>query len=214
MYKCSFQAGCLILKKQTKTINTIYAICIRIRKDDFFDLLNLSRAFITKMICTIISPVSLRMLKELVFRITSLSARHQQRISSESWNSTVVLTSLSRPWLAENASQSLFEMQQGKTKPVRMSWSDVYWEPHVEGERERRTERERALLSLHDSVPETYFLLLSPQWVTLTSYVLCCSNPPHPCDWWASFCQLMANPLLTIIRLPFISVGVSVMDSF
>lgn len=61
-----------------------------------------------------------------------------------------VLTILSWPWLAENASQSPFEMRQGKTKPVRMSWRDVYWEPHVvrnrvgrEGDRERERARER-----------------------------------------------------------------------
>lgn len=120
-----------------------------------------------------------------------------------------VLTILSLPWLAENASQSQFEMQQGKTKPVRMSWGDVYWEPHVvrnrvrgrDGERERET-----VPSLHDSVPETHVTLLPPQWVTLTGYCLC-SVPPL-CDWWASFCQLMENPLLTTIRLPFVTVSV------
>lgn len=48
-----------------------------------------------------------------------------------------VLTRLSGCWLAENASQSPFETRQGKTKPVRMSWRDIYWEPHVERERER-----------------------------------------------------------------------------
>lgn len=60
-----------------------------------------------------------------------------------------VLTILSRPWLAENASQSPFEMRQRKTKAVRMSWRDVYWEPHVVGNRvgrergkERKKERE------------------------------------------------------------------------
>ena len=29
------------------------------------------------------------------------------------------------------------------------------------------------------------------------------------CDWWASFCQLMENPLLTSIRLLFVTVSVS-----
>lgn len=125
-----------------------------------------------------------------------------------------VLTILSRPWLAENASQSPFEMRQGKTKPVRMSWRDVYWEPHVvrnrvrgEGDREREGERVETVPSLHDSVPETRVMLLPPQWVTLTGYCLC-SIPPL-CDWWASFCQLMENPLLTTIRLPFVTVSVS-----
>ena len=125
-----------------------------------------------------------------------------------------VLTILSRPWLAENASQSPFEMRQGKTKPVRLSWRDVYWEPHVvgnrvggEGDRGREREREETVPSLHDSVPETHVMLLPPQWVTLTGYCLC-SIPPL-CDWWASFCQLMENPLLTTIRLPFVTVSVS-----
>ncbi len=54
-----------------------------------------------------------------------------------------VLTILSRPWLAENASQSPFEMRQGKTKPVSMSWRDVYWEPHVVRNRVGGRERER-----------------------------------------------------------------------
>lgn len=46
-----------------------------------------------------------------------------------------IWTILSRPLLVENASQSRFEMRQEKTKLVRMSWSDVYWEPHVVGNR-------------------------------------------------------------------------------
>lgn len=54
-----------------------------------------------------------------------------------------VLTCLSLRWLAENASQSPFETRQGKTKPVRMSRRDVYWEPHVE--RERETEKSLSL---------------------------------------------------------------------
>lgn len=115
-------------------------------------------------------------------------------------------------------------MRQGKTKPVRMSWWDVYWEPHVvrkrvgwerewerkKKKRERARKRERweeTVPSLHDSVPETNVMLLPPQWVTLTGYCLC-STPPL-CDWWASFCQLMENPLLTTIRLPFVTVSVS-----
>ncbi len=74
-----------------------------------------------------------------------------------------------------------------------------------EGERER--ESVQTVTSLHDSVPETHIMLLPPQWVTLTGYCLC-SIPPL-CDWWASFCQLMENPLLTTIRLPFVTVSVS-----
>lgn len=101
-------------------------------------------------------------------------------------------------------------MRQGQIKPVRMSWGDVYWEPHVVGNRvvEREGKREReSVPSLHDSVPETHVMLLPPQWETLTGYCLC-SIPPL-CDWWASFCQLMENPLLTTIRLPFVTVSVS-----
>lgn len=54
-----------------------------------------------------------------------------------------VLTRLSLRWLAENASQSPFETRQGKTKPVRISRRDVYWEPHVERKREGEREGER-----------------------------------------------------------------------
>lgn len=158
------------------------------------------------------------MLKELVFRITSLSVRHQQRISSESWNSMVfwqVCLCLDWQRMPANPYLKCNKEKQSLSEWVgAMSTESHMWRGR---ERERDEQRERALLSLHDSVPETYFLLLSPQWVILTWYVLCCRTTPPPippCDWWASFCQLMANPLLTIIRLPFISVGVSVMDSF
>lgn len=155
----------------------------------------------------------LKQLKEQVFRITSLSAHVISKNILQKLKFNSVLTRLFLRWLAENASQSPFETRQGKTKPVRMSRRDVYWEPHVEREREGEREREKkALLTRHDSVPETHFLLLPPQWVTLTGYFLCNVSPL--CDWWVSFCQLMANPLLTAIRLPFLSVTLPDCDSF
>lgn len=88
--------------------------------------------------------------------------------------------------------------------------SHMWWATDRREGRRRRGEGERdekKRFFLYTTVPETHVTLIPPQWVTLTGYWLC-SLPPL-CDWWASFCQLMENPLLTTIRLPFVTVSVS-----
>lgn len=107
--------------------------------------------------------------------------------------------------------QSLSEWVGEMSTESHMWWETESGEREIEKEskpeRERDGEIEETVPSLQDSVPETRIMLLPPQWVTLTGYCLCSILPL--CDWWASFCQLMENPLLTTIRLPFVTVSVS-----
>lgn len=149
--------------------------------------------------------------KKTVWSYKPLSTCHQWRISSKSWNSTVcfdnsVSALTGREWQPIPISNVTRKNKACQNELERCLLRATCGEKQSQGGGQG-VFRGETVTPPHDSVPDTHIMQLPPQWVTQTGYCLC-STPPQ-CDWWVSFCQLMENPLLTTIRLQFVTVSVS-----